>query len=174
MITCNPYYIRPEHLKGIRNMVPDTYPADPIKPEDLVTKAIVTPVPRDLWSGDFLVEMEDGDISWMEEHFPVGVGDYIWVREKHRYHEPKSGAKLVVEFADGEKHSTSLKLDDIRFFDGRWMPPLALHKRAARFVLKIKEIGVRWSDEKKTDVLWVVGIERPSNPSYIIAESLKK
>lgn len=140
----------------------------------MVSKAIVLEIPKLLWEGDFLVDLEN-DIKFLEHHFQCGVNDMLWVRETHRLHIKTNPTdpefrQVWVEYMDGETRQTTLLPEEVAF-EGRKTPPIAMKKLACRFILRVKEIGVRWLDEaKKTRLVWVVGVERMPNVDYVLEQ----
>lgn len=137
----------------------------------MVSKALIQEIPRKLFEGDWLVDLEN-DIAHLEHHFQSAVGDYLWIRETHKLWiktnpTDKDFAEVWVDYMDHEKRKTMLLPDEVSMPD-RKMPPIAMKKLAARFVLKVREIGVRWLDpEKRTRLIWVVGIERMPDADYV-------
>jgi len=164
--TITPLYVEPATLKGLRNMKPNTYPAEPLNPEEMVSKAVVVEIPRKDFEGDWLIDLEN-DIQFLEHHFQCGVGDMLWVRESHRLHVKEK--QVFVEYMDGERRLTSLLPGEVNFTDGRKIPPVAMKKLACRFILRVREIGVKWLDpDKRSRLVWIVGIERMADPEYVI------
>lgn len=155
----SPFYIEPAQLRGIKNMVAGTYPAEPIDGSVEHTKALVVPIPKKQWEGDWVVDLEN-DIKWLDDKFVAGVGDGLYIKEKHRFHD--KGEKITIEYQDGERRQTNKKPEDVRFTD-RWLSPVCMPKWAARFVLAVQEIETRWLDEKRTQLMWVVGVTRANN-----------
>lgn len=145
-------------------MKPETYPAEPINPEDLVSKAIVSPVPKKLWEGDWCIDLT-GDIEFLSRHFQSDIGDYLWIGETHRFFIKDE--RVWVEFKDGDKKQTQFYPDEVPFVD-RWLPPIGMPRLATRFILKVREIDVRWTTEKRTDLAWIVGIERMANVDSLL------
>lgn len=173
--TLTPFYVDPGQIRGLRNMKPNTYPAVPINPEDMVSKALIAEIPRKLFEGDWLVDL-DNDITFLEQHFQCSVGDYLWIRETHRLTiktDPTDPTfkEVHVEYLDGDKRKTDLLPEEVNFDDGRKIPPIAMKKLACRFVLKVREIGVQWADtDKRTRLIWVVGIERMPDAEYLLEQ----
>ncbi len=166
--TITPMYVDPAQLRGIKNMKPCTYPAQPMDPDQMVSKALVVEIPKKEWDSDWLVDMTN-DIAFLEHHFQCGVGDYVWLREAHRLHIC-GGDRVKVEYPDGEERFTTLLVEEVNF-DGRKVPPVAMRKLACRHILKVREIGVRWADEaKRTRLIWVVGIERMPDAQHLLEQ----
>lgn len=172
--TLTPFFVDPTTLKGLRNMKPNTYPAEPLDSEQMVSKALVCEIPKASWCGDFLIDLED-DKDFLEHHFQCQPGSYLWIREPHRL-KIKTDAtdpnfkEVWVHYDDGQSRKTTLLTDEVKHED-RHMPPIAMHKRSCRFILKVREIGVRWADpDKKTRLVWVVGIERMPDAEYVLEQ----
>ena len=169
--TLNRFILAPEHLKGLRNMKPSTYPAQPIDPNQLVSKALIQEIPKNQWEGDWLINLEN-DIKFLEDHFVCGVGDYLWIAETHRLNLiEKEGSAIEVwsEYMDGEKRRVMIHPDHVPFKNGRKLPPVSMRREACRFMLKVKEIETRWADpDKRTRLIWVVGIERMPDVDLIL------
>lgn len=161
------YMVSPETIKGLRNAKPSTYPIEPIDGNLLVSKALAELIPKRLWEGDWLIDKEN-DIGFLESHFTCGVGDYLWIAERHRLHIIDD--KVVAEYEDGEKRPVMIPPAVVPFKNGRRIPPIGMRKEACRFILKVREIGVKWTGLKdtKNDLMWVVGIERMPDPDMII------
>jgi hypothetical protein len=164
MIHLTPFFIEQAQLRGIRNMKASTYPAEPIIPTDLHTKALIVPIPQKLWQGDWVIDLED-DIKFLEHHFDAQPGELLWIREKHRFNQLED--KVEVEYNDCTKRIPLLKI--YPKFTDRWMPPMGMPRRACRFILEVKEIEARWADEKRTNLVWVVGVSRKDNVDEIIS-----
>lgn len=165
-MTISPFYIDAAQLRGVRNMKADTYPAEPLLPEDLHTKALVVAVPKPLWHGDWIVDLEN-DISWISDKFDVDKGGMLFIKEKHRFHIKKG--LIEVEYADGLRKETDRKEWEVRFTD-RWLSPVCMPRWAARFILEVKEIETRWMDEKRTQLAWIIGVTRKDNVDQLIKQ----
>lgn len=169
--TLHPFYVDKNCLKGLKNIKPNTFPAEPIDPEQLVSKSLVQEVPRKLWEGDWLINLND-DIKFLEQHFCCGVGDYLYIREPHRLTVKTNVTdpnfkEVWVEYVDLEKRKTSLLPEEVKYPD-RNMPPITMPKLACRYILKVRSIGVMWADDKKTRLVWVIGIERMPSAEYVL------
>jgi hypothetical protein len=161
------YMVAPETLKGLRNAKPSTYPAEPIDPTLLVSKSIAELIPKRLWEGDWVIDREN-DIEFLENHFTCGVGDYLWIAEKHRLHILDD--RVVAEYGDGEKRTVLVPPSCVPFKNGRNIPPIGMRREACRFIVRVHEVGVKWTGlgDKKTELMWVVGVERMPDPDMII------
>jgi hypothetical protein len=159
--------VAPETLKGLRNAKPSTFPVEPIDGSLLVSKSIAELIPKRLWEGDWIIDKEN-DIQFLEHHFVCGVGDYLWIAERHRLNIV--GDRVVAEYDDGEKRQVLIPPDSIPFKNGRRIPPIGMRKEACRFIVKVREIGVKWTglDDKKTELMWVAAIERMPDPDMVI------
>lgn len=137
----------------------------------MVSKALVCEIPKTIWDGDWIVSMEN-DIKFLEKHFQSEVNDYLWIRESHKLSIKGTdlGREVWVEYVDGQKRKTGLLPEQVEYPD-RKLPPIAMYKAACRHVLKVKEIESRWADqEKRTRLIWVVGIERVADPDYLFEQ----
>lgn len=148
-----------------------TYPvglADPSMPS--ISKLPIL-IPKKEWEGDFLVDL-DNDIKFLANHFQAQPGSYLWVRETHRLSvktnvTDPSFSEVWAEYKDGERRKTTLLPNELTYMD-RWIPPVAMLRDACRFVLKVRDIEVMWSDDVKTKLIWAVGVEKMAAPDYII------
>lgn len=137
----------------------------------MVSKALVCEIPKHLWESDFFVDL-DNDIKFLEHHFQCKPEDYLWVRESCRLSIKGTdlGREVWVEYCDGQKRKTTLLPEQVEYPD-RKLPPIAMHKTSCRHVLKVKEIESRWADpDKRTRLIWVVGIERVADPDYLFEQ----
>lgn len=152
-------------------MKPGTYPVELDDPRYPAIGKIPIPIPRKHWEGDWIINM-DGDIKFLASHFYANVGDYLWVRETHRFSVKTNATdpdfkEVWVEYKDGNSRKTTILPEEIPHID-RWLPPLAMLRDATRFVLKIKDIESEWANDEKTNLIWVIGVERVVSPEYII------
>lgn len=161
-------------MKGLRNAKPGTYPAEPINPEELVSRAIVAEVPKPLWDTDWIVNMTN-DIKFLDEHFMCEVGDYIWIQEQSRLTLKTDATdpnfkEIWVHYEDGQSRKTDLLPEEVKMLD-RKIPPIMMKKRSCRFIVKVREIETIWADpEKRTRLIWVVGIERMPDAEYVLEQ----
>lgn len=136
-----------------------------------MSKALVQEIPNPLYQSDWLVNLED-DIKFLEHHFTCEVGDYLWIAEAHRLNKLSrdDGEQFVqAEYMDGEKRITTLRPEDMPFDSGRKIPAIGMRRESCRFVLKVREIGVKWLDpDKRTKLVWVVAIERMPDVDLIL------
>lgn len=172
----HPQYIPADKLPLLLNIKPSTYPAEPLDTSVGHYQSIPFPIPRKLWEGDWVVDIEN-DIQCLASHFHTQPGDFMWIQEKHRFTtEPNEEAKdgmIWVNYMIGDPKPMTARKWDIKFFD-RWLPPIGMLRNASRLVFGVDKIDVRWLDEKRTDLLWVVEIVRHPNPEQVFAEADKK
>ena len=174
--TLHPQYVQPEMLKGLFNIKPATFPAEPLDTTLPIYKQLPIPIPRRLWLGDWCVDLEN-DIGWLASHYHTQPKEgFIWIQEKHRLtlvNQPDLSSAVQVEYANGEKRMTSITPDQVKFFD-RWLPPIGMFRNAARMVLGIEDIQVKWATDKRADLFWLLSIVRHPSPEQVFAEVDKK
>jgi len=169
--TLHPQYVQPSMLPMLLNIKPATYPAESIDPLVPHYQAIPVPVPRRLFEGDWLVDMEN-DIHWLASHYHTQPGSFLYIQETHRFTQGADGS-VMVEYKNGGKTPSNIKPDRIKFFD-RWLPPIGMLRDAARLVFGVEKVTVSWLNEKRTDLYWSVQLVRHPSPEQFFAEWDKK
>lgn len=164
MVRAVPIHLPQAALPLLRNMQPETHPVQAVDPNRPCLNQIKIPIPKDQWNSDWLVSLED-DISWLADKFMADVGECIWIRETHRLHI--QGNSVVCEYEDLEKRVVPVEPHQVRF-DGRRMAPLCMLRMACRYVLKIHNIKVEWTDEKRTDLVWTIDVSRVGNVEEVL------
>lgn len=164
-----PIHFEQSTLLAIRNMVPDSFPVQPLESGKALLTQVQIPIPPGLWNTDWIVNLSD-DIKWLNDRSASDVGDGLWVRETHRY--LLDWPKVICEYADLEKRAVPIDPCEVRFPE-RKMAPLCMFKRSARYVLKIHTIDTAWTDEKKTALVWKMDVSRVGNVEELLKDETK-
>lgn len=157
-------------LASVHNIKPSTYPAEAMDPSIPTYAQLIKSVPKKAWEGDWIIEQEN-DIAFLAKHFQSQPDDFMWVREKHRFKQEDQ--TVICQYQMGEDKKTTIHPSDVPFFD-RWLPPIGMLRDASRFCLLVKSVDVEWANEKRTDMIWKIGIMRVAEPDLIFHQFNKR